>query len=66
MGLVFWVMPSVNVVRLPITLPEKFSTPFTTEAAKSAPGKFGRLMLPPPEEGVPVERVGTLVGKEGS
>lgn len=63
-GFVFWVIPSVNEVTLPITLPEKSCTPLTTEAAKSDPGKLGRLMLPPAEgvpaiEGIPADETGS-------
>ncbi len=37
------VMVLVKSVKLPITLLEKFCTPLTIEAAKSAPGRLGRL-----------------------
>ena len=65
MGFVFWVMLSVNDVRLPITFPEKSCTPLTTDAAKSDPGKLGRLMLPP-VEGTPEESEGIPADETGS
>ena len=57
-GLVLAVTPEVKLLTLPITPAEKFDTPLTTEAAKSDPGRLGRLRPPPPElEGTPVEVV---------
>ena len=44
------VTPLVNDVRSPTTLLEKFWIPPTMDAAKSAPGRVGIEMLPPPED----------------
>ena len=44
-GFVFWVTLLVNVLIFPTTLEEKPCTPLTTEAAKSEPGRCGRLVL---------------------
>ena len=49
------VTPLVKSFILPTTLEEKLWTPFTTEAAKSEPGRCGR------EAGVEVEAVPWLV-----
>ena len=38
-GLVFWVIPSVKLVRLPTTPADMDWTLLTTEAAKSDPGR---------------------------
>ena len=56
-GLVLAVTPEVNWLTLPITPAEKLDTPLTTEAAKSEPGRWGRLTPPPPPDvpGTPVE-----------
>jgi len=47
MGLVLLVILLVKSPTLPMTLPDTFCTPFTIEAAKSEPGKWGSDRLPP-------------------
>jgi len=51
-GLVTLVMPRVKSLTLPRTLPEKFWTPPTTDAAKSAPGREARPPEPDVMEGM--------------
>lgn len=45
-GFVFWVTPLVNSEMFPITPEENDWILFTTEAAKTEPGRVGRLVLP--------------------
>ena len=57
MGLVRLVTEEVKSVTFPRTLAAIFDAPVTIEAAKSAPGKLGRLIdgRLPPAEAEPVE-----------
>jgi hypothetical protein len=51
-GLVVEVTPPVKSSRFETRFPEVVCTPFTTEAAKVAPGSVGSdIRPPPPEEG---------------
>jgi hypothetical protein len=50
-GLVLLVIPVVKSVILPTTFPEKFCTPVTIDAAKSAPGSLGMEIDGVPPEG---------------
>jgi hypothetical protein len=51
--LVTLVTPLVKSLTFPSTLPEKFCTPPTTEAAKSAPGRETRPPEPDGMDGIP-------------
>ena len=63
--MVLLVIPLVKSVILPTTFPEKFCTPVTIEAAKSAPGSFGIESAGIPADGADVVDDG-LVRNTGS
>ena len=65
-GLVLLVTPPVNDFKPPITPAEKFSTPFTTDAAKSEPGKRGRVAPGPVDDDVFIGLIVELLVYPGS
>jgi hypothetical protein len=57
----------VKAVRLPTTPADMFWTPFTIEAAKSEPGKWGMEIDPPFDDGIePVDTGADGLVKVGS